>query len=57
MRFWLLMARLHVLGREAAGVELVGVEIDHHLRPLAAPGLGHARPCTTPSRWMMKLAA
>ena len=44
MRFWLLMARLHVLGREAAGVELIGVEIDHHLRPFAAPRLGHAAP-------------
>ena len=36
--------RAHVVGRQAAGVEGVQVEIDHDLALLAAPGLGHARP-------------
>src|SRR5205085_911897 len=30
---------LDVLRRQAAGVQLTGVEIDHHLRPLTAPRL------------------
>ncbi len=33
---------LHVLGRQAAAVKPHGVEIDHHLRRLAAPRLRHA---------------
>ena len=34
----------HVVGRQAAGVQGVQVEIDLDLPLLAAPGLGHARP-------------
>ena len=36
--------RAHIVGRQAAGVEGVQVEIDLDLPLLAAPGLGHARP-------------
>ncbi len=36
--------RADVVGRQAAGVQGIQVEVDHDLPLLAAPGLGHARP-------------